>query len=167
MSRTHDDPEAGGRGYDAALLRRLLRLPPALPLATAGAHHPAAAQLGAGAGRAGADPAGARRRDSRTGPGTADAPGGTLSRRRCSSSSWSTTAGPCSRRWIGQRVMYDLRMEIFGHLQRLSIAYFDRNPVGRLMTRVTSRRRDAQRALLLRRRDRLRRRVHPARHHGA
>ena len=40
--------------------------------------------------------------------------------------------------FIGQRVMYDLRMEIFGHLQRLSISYFDRHPVGRLMTRVTS-----------------------------
>jgi len=40
--------------------------------------------------------------------------------------------------FIGQRVMYDLRMELFGHLQRLSISYFDRNPVGRLMTRVTS-----------------------------
>jgi ATP-binding cassette subfamily B multidrug efflux pump len=40
--------------------------------------------------------------------------------------------------FIGQRVMYDLRMEIFGHLQQLSISYFDRNPVGRLMTRVTS-----------------------------
>jgi ATP-binding cassette subfamily B protein len=39
---------------------------------------------------------------------------------------------------VGQRVMYDLRMEIFGHLQRLSVTYFDRNPVGRLMTRVTS-----------------------------
>ena len=39
---------------------------------------------------------------------------------------------------VGQRVMYDLRMEIFGHLQRLSVSYFDRNPVGRLMTRVTS-----------------------------
>jgi ATP-binding cassette subfamily B protein len=39
---------------------------------------------------------------------------------------------------IGQRVMRDLRLEIFAHLQRLSIAYFDRNPVGRLMTRVTS-----------------------------
>jgi ATP-binding cassette subfamily B protein len=39
---------------------------------------------------------------------------------------------------VGQRVMYDLRMEIFGQLQRLSIAFFDRNPVGRLMTRVTS-----------------------------
>ncbi len=40
--------------------------------------------------------------------------------------------------YIGQRVMYDLRMQIFGHLQRLSIPYFDRHPVGRLMTRATS-----------------------------
>jgi ATP-binding cassette subfamily B protein len=39
---------------------------------------------------------------------------------------------------IGQRVMYDLRLAVFGHLQRLSIAYFDTHPVGRLMTRVTS-----------------------------
>ncbi len=40
--------------------------------------------------------------------------------------------------WIGQRVMYDLRMEIIRHLQRLSLRFFDRNPVGRLMTRVTN-----------------------------
>jgi ATP-binding cassette, subfamily B, multidrug efflux pump len=40
--------------------------------------------------------------------------------------------------YIGQRVMYDLRMQLFRHLQRLSIGYFDRHPVGRLMTRVTS-----------------------------
>jgi ATP-binding cassette subfamily B protein len=40
--------------------------------------------------------------------------------------------------FVGQKVMYDLRMEIFGQLQRLSVTYFDRNPVGRLMTRVTS-----------------------------
>ncbi|MGE3706138.1 MAG: ABC transporter ATP-binding protein [Vicinamibacterales bacterium] len=38
----------------------------------------------------------------------------------------------------GQRIMYDLRMSVYGHLQRLDLAYFDRNPVGRLMTRVTS-----------------------------
>ncbi|MBI2956744.1 MAG: ATP-binding cassette domain-containing protein, partial [Acidobacteria bacterium] len=38
----------------------------------------------------------------------------------------------------GQYVMYDLRREIFGHLQRLHIGFFDRNPVGRLVTRVTS-----------------------------
>jgi ATP-binding cassette, subfamily B, multidrug efflux pump len=40
--------------------------------------------------------------------------------------------------FIGQQVMRDLRLEIFGRLQRLSIPYFDRRPVGRLMTRVTS-----------------------------
>jgi ABC-type multidrug transport system fused ATPase/permease subunit len=34
--------------------------------------------------------------------------------------------------------MYDLRREIFGHLQKLELSYYDRNPVGRLMTRVTS-----------------------------
>jgi ATP-binding cassette subfamily B multidrug efflux pump len=40
--------------------------------------------------------------------------------------------------WLGQHVMYDLRREIFAHLQRLPLTYFDRNPVGRTMTRVTS-----------------------------
>ena len=39
---------------------------------------------------------------------------------------------------IGQRVMYDLRREIFAHLQRLRLSFYDRTPVGRLMTRVTS-----------------------------
>ena len=39
---------------------------------------------------------------------------------------------------LGQRVMRDLRMEIVTHLQRLSIPFFDRNPAGRLVTRVTS-----------------------------
>lgn len=39
---------------------------------------------------------------------------------------------------LGQRVMRDLRMQIFTHLQRLSVSFFDRNPAGRLITRVTS-----------------------------
>src|ERR1700704_2878145 len=39
---------------------------------------------------------------------------------------------------LGQRVMRDIRMQIFDHLQRLSVSYFDRNPAGRLITRVTS-----------------------------
>lgn len=39
---------------------------------------------------------------------------------------------------MGQRIMYDLRMEIFRHLQQLDVAFFDKNPVGRLMTRVTT-----------------------------
>jgi ATP-binding cassette subfamily B protein len=38
----------------------------------------------------------------------------------------------------GQRVMFDMRREIFGHLQKLQPAFFDRNPVGRLVTRVTT-----------------------------
>ena len=40
--------------------------------------------------------------------------------------------------WLGQSVMYDLRTEIFGKLQRLDLRFYDRNPVGRLMTRITS-----------------------------
>jgi ATP-binding cassette subfamily B protein len=39
---------------------------------------------------------------------------------------------------MGQYIMYDLRKEIFRHLQRLDIQFFDRNPVGRLITRVTT-----------------------------
>jgi len=39
---------------------------------------------------------------------------------------------------MGQYIMYDLRKQIFQHLQRLDIQFFDRNPVGRLMTRVTT-----------------------------
>jgi len=38
----------------------------------------------------------------------------------------------------GQRVMRDLRMQLFRHLLRLSLSFFDRNPVGRLMTRLTN-----------------------------
>ncbi|HXD74322.1 MAG TPA: ABC transporter ATP-binding protein [Vicinamibacterales bacterium] len=38
----------------------------------------------------------------------------------------------------GQRIMFDLRMTIYTHLQQLDVQYYDRNPVGRLMTRVTS-----------------------------
>lgn len=39
---------------------------------------------------------------------------------------------------LGQRAMHDLRRELFDHLQRLSVAFFDATPVGRLVTRVTS-----------------------------
>ena len=38
----------------------------------------------------------------------------------------------------GQRIMFDLRMAVYGHLQKLDLRYYDKNPVGRLMTRVTS-----------------------------
>ena len=40
--------------------------------------------------------------------------------------------------WTGQKIMFDMRSQIFRHLQRMSPAFFDHNPVGRLVTRVTS-----------------------------
>lgn len=40
--------------------------------------------------------------------------------------------------WVGENVMFDLREEIFSHIQKQSLSFFDRNPVGRLVTRVTS-----------------------------
>jgi ABC-type multidrug transport system fused ATPase/permease subunit len=45
--------------------------------------------------------------------------------------SWTTSR-------VGQDVILDLRMQLFDHLQRLSVSFFDRNPVGRLVVRVTS-----------------------------
>jgi len=39
---------------------------------------------------------------------------------------------------LGQRVMYDIRTQLFEHVQKMPLAFFDRNPVGRLMTRVTN-----------------------------
>ncbi len=40
--------------------------------------------------------------------------------------------------WTGQKAMFDLRAEIFRHLQRMHIAFYDKNPVGRLVTRTTT-----------------------------
>src|SRR3984893_4341544 len=40
--------------------------------------------------------------------------------------------------WVGQMVMFDLCSQIFRHLQRMHIGFYDKNPVGRLVTRVTS-----------------------------
>ena len=40
--------------------------------------------------------------------------------------------------WTGQKIMFDLRKQIFRHIQVQDVAFFDRNPVGRLVTRVTS-----------------------------
>jgi ATP-binding cassette subfamily B protein len=40
--------------------------------------------------------------------------------------------------WAGQRAMFDMRSQIFAHLQHLHVAFFDKNPVGRLVTRATS-----------------------------
>ncbi len=40
--------------------------------------------------------------------------------------------------WVGQRTIYDLRLEVFEHLQRLGLRFYDKNPIGRLITRVTN-----------------------------
>src|SRR5438309_9536762 len=40
--------------------------------------------------------------------------------------------------WTGQKVMFDFRSQIFRHLQHMHIGFYDRNPVGRLVTRVTT-----------------------------
>ena len=40
--------------------------------------------------------------------------------------------------WTGQKIMFDMRSQIFRHLQRMSPSFFDHHPVGRLVTRVTS-----------------------------
>ena len=40
--------------------------------------------------------------------------------------------------WLGQKVQHDLRREIFTHLQRLHLGFYDHNPVGRMVTRVTN-----------------------------
>ena len=43
-----------------------------------------------------------------------------------------------SMQWTGQQAMFDIRREVMTHLQKLDVAYFDHNPVGRLVTRVTT-----------------------------
>ncbi len=40
--------------------------------------------------------------------------------------------------WIGQRTIFDLRMEVFSHFQSRGLKFFDKNPIGRLITRVTN-----------------------------
>ena len=95
--------------------------------------------------------------------------GARVARRRCCSRRRSSLAFGCSygetmlTGLLGQRVMRDLRQQLFAHVQRLPIAFFDRNPVGRLVTRVTSRRRIAERAVHGGRRRRAGRPVHAAR----
>ncbi len=44
----------------------------------------------------------------------------------------------CLLQYLGQKVMFDLRMELFGHVQRLPVSFFDRTPTGSLVTRLTS-----------------------------
>jgi ATP-binding cassette subfamily B multidrug efflux pump len=137
MSQTSDDLDAGGRGYDAGLLRRLLGYLRPYRWLTAAAitllmSQSILALIGPRLTEHALDVA---------------VPRHDLGLLTLLAGLYLATlvadfvveyGGTLLTTYIGQRVMYDLRMEIFGHLQRLSIGYFDRHPVGRLMTRVTS-----------------------------
>ena len=132
------DEEVLGKAYDAVLMRRLLRLPAAVPAAGgagAGGDH---LRVGAAAGAAVPDEAGDRplhrdRRPRRPRPHRAG-----VSRRSCSASFALEYLQTWMLQMTGQRIMFDMRMQIYGHLQRLDLQFYDRNPVGRLMTRVTT-----------------------------
>ena len=137
MSQTSDDSDAGSRGYDAALLRRLLRyLRPYRGLTAVAVtlllSQSALALVGPRLTEHALDVAVPKHDVGLL---------GLLAGLYLATLLLDFTVeygGTLLMTYIGQRVMYDLRMEIFAHLQRLSIGYFDRNPVGRLMTRVTS-----------------------------
>jgi hypothetical protein len=68
--------------------------------------------------------------------------------------------------FTGQRIMFDMRMQIYEHLQRLDLKFYDRNPVGRLMTRVTTDVDVPQRPVHVWRRLGVWGSVHARRHHG-
>ena len=132
-----DQDEALDKNYDARLLRRLLvYLRPYRGLTTLAVLLLLRGR--AGAGGAGFDPAGSGRGHSRPRHRPAGYAGRSSFWPRCVLEFLVEYGQTLLTTYLGQRVMYDLRMQIFGHLQRLSISYFDRNPVGRLMTRVTS-----------------------------
>ena len=40
--------------------------------------------------------------------------------------------------YIGQKVMFDLRFKVFSHLHKMSFSYFDKNPIGKMITRVVN-----------------------------
>ena len=132
----HDD--VIGKAYDARLMRRLLAYLRPHVAAVAVAF---LAILGGVARRpraAVADAAGDRPRHRDRRRRRASAPGHALPR-RCSASGFSVDyVQTYILQSIGQRIMHTLRMQVYGHLQRLDLTFYDRNPVGRLMTRVTT-----------------------------
>jgi ATP-binding cassette subfamily B protein len=137
MSQTSDDADQAIRGYDAALLRRLLGFLRPYRWLTAGAialllTQSLLALVGPRLTQHALDVAVPRHDLGLLGLLAA------LSLATLLLDFAVEYGGTLLTTYIGQRVMYDLRMDIFVHLQRLSIGYFDRNPVGRLMTRVTS-----------------------------
>jgi ATP-binding cassette, subfamily B, multidrug efflux pump len=137
MSQSPDDADRSDRGYDAALLRRLLAFLRPYRWLTAAAiallmSQSLLALIGPRLTQHALDVA-VPRRDA----GLLGLLAG-LYLATLAADFVVEYGGTLLTTYLGQRVMYDLRLRIFEHLQRLSISYFDRNPVGRLMTRVTS-----------------------------
>ena len=132
------EEEVLGKAYDARLMRRLLALSVAVPAAggrRAGVDlcasvlqlaQPYLMKIAIDRYIAAGDLAGLDRIALR------------VPRRSC----WRSFALEYVQTWMmqmtGQRIMFDMRMQIYGHLQRLDLQFYDRNPVGRLMTRVTT-----------------------------
>src|SRR5512133_1175547 len=137
MSETFDDSDGAGRGYDASLLRRLLGYLRPYRWWTLGAvlllmSQSVLALIGPRLTQHALDVAIPRHDLGLLGLLTG------LYVATLAADFVVEYGGTLLTSYIGQRVMYDLRVQIFEHLQRLSSSYFDRNPVGRLMTRVTS-----------------------------
>ena len=132
------DEDVLGKAYDARLMRRLLRY---LRPYTAQVAVALAAIIGASVlqlaqpylMKLAIDRYIAHRRSGRARP---------RSRWRSSPSCSASFALEYLQTWMlqmtGQRIMFDMRMQIYEHLQRLDLRFYDRNPVGRLMTRVTT-----------------------------
>jgi ATP-binding cassette subfamily B multidrug efflux pump len=136
MTAYHDDDDILGKAYDARLMRRLLPfLRPHLGLAAAAL---AAVLLGTGAFLLGPwivgriiDEGIAR------GDRAAVRAYALLFLEIQLASFLLTWVRNYFLQALGQRIMFDLRGRIFSHLQKMSLSFFDRNPVGRLVTRVT------------------------------
>ena len=137
MSAPHHDEEALGRPYDAALVRRLLgflrphrgRVALAVLLLIASA----VLQL--------AGPTATRLMIDRAIPGRDPGLAALLALAFAGALALEVAveyAHTVLTARIGQHAMHDLRARVFARLQRLGVAYYDRTPVGRLMTRVTS-----------------------------
>ena len=91
---------------------------------------------------------------------------GAVPRRRWCSRSSSGTSQALLMVQVSQRVMNDIRLQLFRHLQRMSIAFYDANPVGRLVTRLTNDIAALERAADGRRHHDHRRPVHDRRRRG-
>ena len=132
----HDD--VIGKAYDARLMRRLLvYLRPhvaAVAVAFVAILGGVARRAGAAVAHAAGDRPLHRDRRRRRAP----APGAALSRAARASGFACEYVQTFILQSIGQRIMHTLRMQVYGHLQRLDLRFYDRNPVGRLMTRVTT-----------------------------